>query len=99
MLQPLVVVAAGAGSDLAGAASAATSEAAAGAAAAAPPTAGAAVAPPLKSVAYQPDPLSWNPAAVSCLENAAAWQFGHSVRTGSDIFCKTSLANPQALHL
>lgn len=25
--------------------------------------------PPLKSVAYQPDPLSWKPAAVICLVN------------------------------
>ena len=33
----------------------------------------AALPPPLplprKSVTYQPEPLSWNPAAVTCLEN------------------------------
>lgn len=28
--------------------------------------------PPRKSVTYQPDPLSWKPAAVTCLENASA---------------------------
>ena len=26
-----------------------------------------ALPPPRKSVTYQPDPLSWNPAAVTCL--------------------------------
>ena len=31
------------------------------------PTAGAfALSPPRKSVTYQPEPLSWNPAAVTC---------------------------------
>ena len=54
---------------------------------------------PLKSVAYQPVPLSWKPGAVSCLEKLACWHSGHSVNGASDIFCKTSLANPQALHL
>ena len=33
-----------------------------------PALAGLAELPPLKSVAYQPEPLSWKPAAVSCLE-------------------------------
>lgn len=28
--------------------------------------------PPLKSVTYQPEPLSWKPAAVSCLVKAVA---------------------------
>jgi hypothetical protein len=98
VLQPPEVDAAGADSDLAGAESAGLAAAVATSAEAAP-TAGAELPAPLKSVAYQPEPLSWNPAAVSCLENVAVWQLGHSVNTGSDIFCKTSLANPQALHL
>ena len=55
--------------------------------------------PSRKSVTYQPEPLSWKPAAVSCLLNALAPQAGHSVRGGSDIFCSASLAKPQALHL
>jgi hypothetical protein len=98
VLQPPAAVAAGAASVLAGVDSA--GPAAAGAVSApGATTAGAAAPEPLKSVAYQPEPLSWNPAAVSCLENAAVWQLGQSVNTGSDIFCKTSLANPQALHL
>jgi hypothetical protein len=61
--------------------------------------AGAALAPPLKSVAYQPEPLSWKPAAVSCLVKDGLLQTGHTLRGGSDIFCKWSLAKPQALHL
>ena len=65
----------------------------AGAAAEVPPL------PPLKSVAYQPEPLSWKPAAVSCLLNVACPHDGQSLKTGSEIFCNTSLANPQALHL
>ena len=56
-------------------------------------------APPLKSVAYQPEPLSWKPAAVSCLANAGAPQCGQTVNGASDIFCKTSLAWPQDSHL
>jgi hypothetical protein len=48
--------------------------------------------PPLKSVAYQPEPLSWKPAAVSCLLKEGEPQEGHFVRGSSDIFCKTSLA-------
>ena len=55
--------------------------------------------PPLKSVAYQPEPLSWKPAAVSCLVKVAAWHAGQSVSKSSEILCKTSLAWPQALHL
>ena len=61
--------------------------------------AGAVFAPPLKSVAYQPEPLSWKPAAVSCLVNEGLPQAGHTLSGGSDIFCKWSLAKPQALHL
>jgi hypothetical protein len=55
--------------------------------------------PPLKSVAYQPEPLSWKPAAVSCLENVDLPQAGQSVNGSSAIFCKTSLAWPQDPHL
>jgi hypothetical protein len=56
--------------------------------------------PPLrKSVTYQPEPLSWKPAAVTCLENADAPQAGHTVSGSSEIFCSTSLAWPQAEHL
>jgi hypothetical protein len=61
--------------------------------------AGLDVAPPLKSVAYQPDPLSWKPAAVSCLLNVALPQAGQSVSGASEIFCRTSLAWPQDPHL
>jgi hypothetical protein len=60
--------------------------------------AGAPAPPPLKSVAYQPDPLSWKPAAVNCLRNEAAPQAGQSVSGASDIFCRTSLACPQDSH-
>jgi hypothetical protein len=66
--------------------------AAAGAAAAAPE-------PPLKSVAYQPEPLSWNPAAVSCLVKEGLPHCGQSLKGASEIFCKTSLAWPQDPHL
>jgi len=55
--------------------------------------------PPLKSVAYQPEPLSWKPAAVSCLENVDLPHAGQSVSGASEIFCRTSLAWPQDPHL
>jgi hypothetical protein len=55
--------------------------------------------PPLKSVAYQPEPLSWKPAAVSCFLNVGWAQDGQTSNTGSDIFCNTSLTNPQDSHL
>jgi len=71
----------------------ALSLAAAAAGAAVPPE------PPLKSVAYQPEPLSWKPAAVSCLENVALPHSGQSVSGASEIFCRTSLAWPQDPHL
>jgi len=51
--------------------------------------------PPRKSVAYQPEPLSWNPAAVTCLLKAAAPQAGQAVRGASESFCSTSCAWPQ----
>jgi hypothetical protein len=98
VLQPPAAEATGADSVFDGVESAVPAAAGVASAAVAP-TAGAEVPEPLKSVAYHPEPLSWNPAAVSCFVNAGAWQLGHSVNTGSDIFCKTSLANPQALHL
>ena len=51
---------------------------AAGAASAAPSLAASlpALLPPRKSVTYQPEPLSWKPAAVTCLAKAAAPQAG-----------------------
>jgi len=58
--------------------------------------------PPLllrKSVTYQPDPLSWKPAAVNCLENAACPHWGQSVNGASASFCNTSCWCPQALQL
>lgn len=55
--------------------------------------------PSRKSVTYQPEPLSWKPAAVTCFSNALAPHAGHTFRGASDIFCKASLAKPQALHL
>jgi hypothetical protein len=62
--------------------------------AAAAPVAAAEVPPepPRKSVTYQPEPLSWKPAAVICLLNVALPQAGHSVSGASEIFCSTSLA-------
>jgi hypothetical protein len=54
---------------------------------------------PLKSVAYHPDPLSWNPAAVTCFLNSGLLQEGQTSSGASDIFCNTSLANPQESHL
>jgi len=81
------------------AAGAAVSVAGAGALSLLSALAGAALAPPLKSVAYQPEPLSWKPAAVSCLVKDGLLQTGHTLKGGSDIFCKWSLAKPQALHL
>lgn len=54
---------------------------------------------PLKSVAYQPDPFNWNPAAVTCFLKAGLAQEGQTSSGASDIFCNTSLANPQASHL
>lgn len=40
--------------------------------------AGLEVLPFLKSVAYQPEPFSWNPAAVTCLLKEAAPQAGQT---------------------
>ena len=52
--------------------------------------------PPRKSVAYQPVPLSWKPAAVTCFANCSAPQAGHCVSGESDSFCSTSREWPQA---
>ena len=53
---------------------------------------------PRKSVTYQPEPLSWKPAAVTCFWYVLCPHSGQTVKTGSDIFCSTSCACPQALH-
>jgi hypothetical protein len=64
------------------------------------PAEGAAAEPPLlKSVAYQPEPLSWKPGADNCLENDGLPHCGQSVNAGSEIFCKWSFAKPQDPHL
>lgn len=79
----LSVAAAGAGAGAAGA----------GELAAAPSDAGWApplLLPPRKSVTYHPVPLSWNPAAVTCLASAGFPQAGQSVKGASEIFCKAS---------
>lgn len=53
--------------------------------------------PPLrKSVAYQPVPLSWNPAAVNCLRNDGLPQDSHTVSGASETFCSTSLEKPHS---
>ncbi|CFN77303.1 Uncharacterised protein [Bordetella pertussis] len=48
---------------------------------------------------YQPEPLSWKPAAVTCLEYVLWPQAGQSASGASEIFCSTSSAWPHALHL
>ena len=53
--------------------------------------------PPLKSVAYQPPPFSWKPAAVSSFCSAGLPQAGQSVSGGSVTFCRTSCSWPHAL--
>src|SRR3979490_466220 len=49
----------------------------------------------LKSVAYQPLPFNWNPAALSILENVCLPHFGHWVRIGSLSFCRYSFWKAQ----
>src|SRR5262245_41627087 len=51
---------------------------------------------PLKSVAYQPLPLSWKPAAVRSLLKRGLPQSGQSVSGESDSFCSASSLCPQA---
>lgn len=53
--------------------------------------------PPRKSVAYQPEPFSWKPAAVTCFENDSAPQAGQVDSGASESFCSTSFACPQLL--
>src|SRR6267142_993432 len=52
-------------------------------------------AAPLKSVAYQPVPLSWKPAAESCLRYSGLPQAGHTESGASDTFCRCSSWCPQ----
>src|SRR5690606_7916926 len=52
-----------------------------------------------KSVTYQPEPLSWKPAAVTCLAKVSWPHSGQTDSGASENFCSTSLAWPQALHL
>ncbi len=49
----------------------------------------------LKSVAYQPLPFSWNPAALSILENVCRPHSGQTLRAGSLSFRRYSFWNPQ----
>src|SRR5947207_4489674 len=44
----------------------------------------------LKSVAYQPLPLSWNPAAVTSLFRASLPHAGQARSSGSESFCSAS---------
>src|SRR5215831_21374426 len=52
----------------------------------------------LKSVAYQPLPLSWNPTAEISLLNEGLWHCGQSDSGASESFCSTSSSWPQAPH-
>ncbi len=57
---------------------------------------GLALAPPSrKSVTYQPEPLSWKPAAVTCFLKVGWPHSGHTVRGASDSFCSASFWKPQ----
>jgi hypothetical protein len=49
----------------------------------------------LKSVAYQPLPFSWKPAAVTILENSGAPHFVQTVNCASLTFCRNSCWWPQ----
>jgi len=51
-----------------------------------------------KSVTYQPEPFSENPAAVSCRASRACPHSGQSRSGGSDNFCRASFWNPQFSH-
>jgi hypothetical protein len=50
----------------------------------------------LKSVAYQPLPFSWKPAAVTIFEKDCAPHFVHTVSGASLTFCRNSCWWPQA---
>jgi hypothetical protein len=52
--------------------------------------------PPLKSVSYQPLPVSLKPAAETILLRVVPPQAGQSTGGESDIFCMTSCSWPQA---
>jgi len=49
---------------------------------------------PLKSVAYQPEPFNWKPAAVNNFLKASFPHWGHTLRIGSETFCRYSLWYP-----
>src|ERR1700716_2047318 len=49
----------------------------------------------LKSVAYQPLPFNWNPAALSILQNVCLPHSGQTVRTRALSFRRYSFWNPQ----
>src|SRR6476619_1412754 len=49
----------------------------------------------LKSVAYQPLPFSWKPAAVSIVANVGLPHAVHTVTGGSLTFCRNSCWCPQ----
>jgi hypothetical protein len=49
----------------------------------------------LKSVAYQPLPFNWKPAAVTILVKAGLPHFVHTVRGASLTFCRNSCWCPQ----
>jgi len=49
----------------------------------------------LKSVAYQPEPFNWNPAADTSFPISALPQLGHSVMGASLSFWRYSFSNPQ----
>src|SRR5262245_52176345 len=51
--------------------------------------------PPLKSVAYQPLPFNWKPAAEISFCRFGVAQDGQSVSSGSDSFCSFSSSWPQ----
>lgn len=51
-----------------------------------------------KSVTYQPLPLSWKPAAVTCLRNVSLLHSGHTDKGGSEILRKISCAKPHDSH-
>src|SRR5262245_15156851 len=51
----------------------------------------------LKSVAYQPLPFSWKPAAETSLAMVGRPQLSQSVTAGSESFCRYSFSKPQAV--
>jgi len=61
-------------------------------------SAGLGLPPPLKSVAYQPLPLSWKPAAVTIFEKVALPQRVHTVSGASLTFWRNSCWWPHSAH-